>query len=92
MTATEFVKSLGIETEGTETDDKSCVVTLSGSNEFSRIYTKLDKAEDIDLDVDEMIMSPENILMTYLTDDFDIILKADLKNNVYTLEVKEISL
>ena len=90
MTGKEFLNRLGITKEGIESDDGIYTVTLDSSNEFSRAYTILDKAKNVDLDSESVVMTEENVLMTYLADDFDILLKADLKNKRYSIEISEV--
>lgn len=85
----EFAKELGIKFDGYETTDGAYVIDLPNSNEFSKIYTLLDKNEDIDLDIEGSHFIGELIEMLYLAEDFDILLKGDLKNNAYSVEIKE---
>ena len=85
----EFAKDLGITKEGYETTNGSYVIELSNSNEFSKMYTLLDKNEDAILDVETMHMSDELVEMTYMTKEFDVTLKANLKENTYMVEIKE---
>ena len=89
MQPSEFVKEvLHLDKEGVETDDGAYVVTLSGSNEFSKLYSLLDKKADADLDQQAVMMTEDVTILVYLTDDFDITLKADMKNKRYTLTVE----
>lgn len=90
MTAEEFAKSIGITGEGT-TSGNIYTVNLKDSNEYSRVYTLLDKAPDADLDNDESVLSESSTLLVYLTDDFDIKLKADLDKNIYTVSFEPVS-
>lgn len=85
----EFAKELGITKEGYESTTGSYIIELDNSNEFSKVYTLLDKNEDADLDVETMSMSADLVEMTYLTEDFDVTLQANLKENKYRVEVKE---
>ncbi len=87
MTAEELAKSIGINEVGTNVDG-AYVIPLKDSNAFSRVYTLLDKAEGIDLDSDESTLSESATVLVYLSDDFDIELRADLDNNSYTVSFK----
>lgn len=89
MIEKDFAKDLGITKEGYETTNDSYVIELDNSNEFSKIYTLLDKNEDADLDVETIHMNEELVEMTYLTDGFDVTLRANLKENKYMVEIKE---
>ena len=70
------LSQLNISKDGTWSGDKY-VITLDDSNEFSRIYTALDKYDGADLDIESMVMSDSSSIIVYLTDDLDITLKAD---------------
>lgn len=89
MTAEEFAKSLGIDGEGTS-QGNTYTISLSNSNEYSKVYTILDKAKGIDLDDEESVLSESSTLLVYLADDFDIKLKADLDKNIYTVSFEAI--
>ena len=90
MTAEEFAKSIGITGEGT-TKGNTYTVSLKDSNEYSRVYTILDKAKGLDLDNDESVLSESSTLLVYLADDFDIKLMADLDKNIYTVSFEPVS-
>ena len=83
-----LLKSLNITKEGKMSNNKY-LITLDNSDEYSRMYTNLDKNADTYLDPEGMIMSSSTSLMTYLTDDFDITLKADFDNDKYYLIIEE---
>lgn len=83
-----LLKSLNITKEGKMSNNKY-LITLDNSDEYSRMYTNLDKNGDTYLDPEGMIMSSSTSLMTYLTDDFDITLKADFDNDNYYLIIEE---
>ena len=83
----ELLDSLYITKPGKMNGDKY-IITLSNSDEYSKMYTLLDKS-DASLDPEGMIMSSSDSMMTYLTDDFDITLKADFDNDRYYLIIEE---
>ena len=84
MKADEFARQLGITKEGKYLDD-TYVITLKDSNEYARMYTILDKAENVDLDTENMNLSMQSTIMNYLADEFDIELSANLNEDVYTI-------
>ena len=84
----QLLKDLHITKQGKMNGDKY-IINLDNSDEFSRMYTVLDKYEDADLDPEEMIMSSSSSLMVYLTDDFDITLKADFDKDTYQMIIEE---
>jgi len=89
MSAQEFAKQLGITKEGNYVDGVY-VITLDNSNEYSRIYTLLDKSNLCDLDGEEISLDVQNSLIVYLADDFDIKLKANFDNDVYSVSFEEV--
>ena len=89
MMESEFAKELGIKKEGYETTDGTYVIELDNSNEFSKVYTLLDKNEDAILDVESMLMTSDEVEMTYLTTEFDVTLIGNLKENTYRVEIRE---
>ena len=75
---------LNFNKQGVWSGDKY-VINLEDSNEFSRLYTALDKCEDADLDIESMVMSDSSSIIVYLTDDLDITLKANFDEDKYYL-------
>jgi len=78
------LKKLGVDREGSWNGDKY-IIPLKDSNEFSKLYTSLDKFEEADLDFESMLMSDSSGILVYLTDDLDITLKANFDDDKYML-------
>ena len=89
MNAQEFARQLGITKEGDYVDN-AYVITLDNSNEFSKVYTILDKSELCDLDGAEVNLGVDSSMMVYLADDFDIKLKANFDTNTYSVSFEEV--
>lgn len=70
-------------------NDNKVIVVLDSSDEYSRVYTALDKWEDATLDPEGMVMSVDTCIMTYLTDNLDITLRAELNNDKYFIVIEE---
>lgn len=83
-----LLKDLNLTDRGKEVNGKY-VITAKDSDEFSRLYTLLDKYDGADLDPEGMVMSDKSLVMVYLTDDFDITLKGDLANDNYNMIITE---
>ncbi len=81
------LQKLNISLEGTWNDDKY-VIPLKDSDEFSRMYTALDKCGEADLDVEGMFMSNASSVIVYLTDDLDITLKANFDEDKYSMIIE----
>lgn len=89
MSAQEFAKQLGITQEGSYVDGVY-VINLEDSNEYSRVYTILDKSDLCDLDVEEINLDVQSSLLVYLADDFDIKLQANFDTNSYSVSFEEV--
>ena len=83
-----LLAKVGIDKDGKE-DNGKYIVDLGDSNAYSRAYTLLDNSELVDLDTESISMGVEYSSMTYLSDDYDITLKADFATNTYTIVVEE---
>lgn len=86
MKADEFARELGIPKEGSYTDN-GYVITLKDSNEYSRMYTLLDRSDKCDLDTDEVNLGVTDSIMVYLADEFDIKLQANFDTDNYTITI-----
>ena len=83
-----FLDGLGINQPGRMEND-SYIIVLPNSNAYSKVYTILDKSDQMDLDIDKINMDENTSSMTYLSDDFDITLTADFDKDSYTMELTE---
>ena len=89
MNAQEFARELGIAQEGSLVDGVY-VVPLKDSNEYSRVYTILDKSDKCDLDTEEISLDTQHSLMVYLADEFDIKLQANFDTDSYSVSFEEV--
>ena len=90
MSVEEFAKQLGITQEGSYVEDVY-VIPLKDSNEYSRVYTLLDKSNLCDLDGEEINLGVQNSLLVYLSDDFDIKLLANFDTDTYSVSFERAS-
>lgn len=88
MTNKEFIKNLGFNQEGKETN-LGYEIEFKNSNEYSKAYSILDKAENIDLDIENINISEHSSTMLYLSDEYDIVLQANFDDDKYKIIVKE---
>lgn len=88
MRPDEFAKTLGIDKEGKYYDDVY-VIQLEDSNEFARMYSRLDKNENLDLDPEGIDLGTEGSTLVYLSDEFDVMLKSDFGEEYYAVEISE---
>ena len=80
----DFLKELGI-TNKVEETDQGYIVTLEDSNEFAKIYSKLDRSDLIDEVIESSQITPDTISVQYVNDDYTLTLLGDLEGDVYTL-------
>lgn len=90
MSAEEFAKELGINQPGNYVDGVY-VISLNNSNEYSKVYTLLDKSDLCDLDVEEISLDVQNSLLVYLADEFDIKLQANFDTDTYSVSFEEVN-
>ena len=81
----DLLRRLGINKEPQETDD-GYIVKLDDSDEFAKIYSKLDNIEDIDLV--NLKMDEQGTQASYMSDDYDIVLYSDYDGDKYELQIK----
>ena len=80
----DFLKELGI-TNKVEETDQGYIVTIEDSNEFAKIYSKLDRSDLIDEVIESSQITPDTISVQYVNDDYTLTLLGDLEGDVYTL-------
>lgn len=86
----EFLKELGINSEGLKLKDTEAVIHFSDSNAFSKAYTKLSNSDLVDLDIENVTVDEDGSHMLYMADDYDIYLDADYDTDNYTLTLQEV--
>ena len=82
----EFAKKLGIEFPGEEINGKY-VIPLSDSNEYSKVYTLLDKSELVDLDTSTTLVTDKVSELQYFGDGFTVKLDANFTDDFYRVVI-----
>ena len=85
----ELLKELSIQDIGTKVGE-IYTITIDSYDEFSALYNKLEQSEVVNKDSDESFFNLDEAHVVYLNDDFEVNLNADLNNDKYTFQVKEI--
>jgi len=85
----EFLKSIGIENPGHYTDDEEYVIDIEDSNEYSRVFSKLDKSTKIHEVEDDSVFDLEKNILYFEAEDYDIELSADLDEDKYSLKISK---
>ena len=85
----EFLRSLGITQQGNTDDDGNYVIDLESDKEFNKIFSILDKSEELDENDEMSVANIEVSNIMYESDDFTINLIADFAQNIYKLVIQE---
>ena len=92
MSVKEFLSSLGIEDTPEKSENGSYVVSLKSSNDFGRMFTKLEKADDLSPLEDNQVVTEQGSSLMYESESepYLVNLLADFDGDVYELIVTEI--
>lgn len=86
----EFLKELGITKPGRKNENGFYVIDIDDSDEFGRIFSRLDKSDLVDEDEESSSITLDSANITYLGDDYTITLMADFENDTdYKLVMRE---
>lgn len=92
MSIQEYLKSIGISKEAEQGDDNSYVVSIMNSNEFGKIFSKLENAEDLDPLEDNQVVTEQGSSLVYesISEPYMLNLIADFDADVYQLVINEV--
>lgn len=82
----EFAKQLGIEEPG-ELIGNKYVIPLMNSDEYSKIYTILDKSDLVDLDGSSTLVTDKVSELKYIGDEFTVKLDANFVDDFYRVVI-----
>lgn len=84
----ELLKQIGITTKGEYTKNGAYVVDIKDYNEYGRYFSLLEKSELEEVqDTAQVTIHTTNV--TYASDNYQIVLQADLDEDLYKLVVTE---
>lgn len=83
-----FLKKLGIRGEP-EKSNGVYTVSIEDSNEFARIYSKLDRSDEVDEIIESSQITPDTISVQYTNDEYTLTLLGDLVGDAYSLTIRE---
>ena len=91
MNEQEYLKQLNINKSGEYRDD-AYVVDLLDSTEYGKVFSILDRSDDLDIMQDNQVVTTEGSSLTYesLSQPYLLSLLADWEGNVYQLVVSKI--
>ena len=84
----ELLKSIGIEAAGEYTKNGSYVVDIRDYDEYGKYYSLLEKSDLEEVqDTSQITLHTTNV--TYTNDQYQIVLQADLDEDLYKIVVTE---
>ena len=86
----EFLKKLGINKSATKGGGNVYTVDIENSDEYGRIYSKLDKSDLVDEIPDSSQITYETASIQFENDDYFITLIADFDEDIYKMTIKEL--
>lgn len=84
----EFLKELGIQGNPVESG-KSLVLDIEGSDNYGRIYSKLDRSELVEEDSESSNITLDGSTINFESEKYLITLIADFNGDKYKLTIKE---
>lgn len=84
----ELLQDIGITESGYYTEDDEYVIELDDSNQYSRIFSLLEKSNEVHEVEDDSVFDLEKNTLYFESEDYDIELSADLDDDFYKLTVR----
>ena len=84
-----FLEQLGITQVGHYTKSNSYIIDIEDSGEYGKIYSLLDKSDEVEEDEDSSTINVHTSTIVYESDDFQLTLMADFDQDTYKLVCKE---
>lgn len=85
----EFLKSIGITDPGHYTDDNEYVVDIDNSDQYGRIFSKLEKSTKVHDIEDDSVFNDEEDILHFEAEKYTIELKADWEADKYSMKLTE---
>ena len=85
-----FLKEIGITQVGHYNNKNNYIIDIEDSNEYGKIYSKLDKNDLVEENDDSSSITANNSHIVFESDDYQFTLIADFENDAYKLVCKEI--
>lgn len=87
----EYLRKIGINLDGEIIDD-SFVAVIKNSNEYGKIFSILEKSEDLNIMDQNQVVTEDGSSLLYesISEDYILNLIADFENDIYQLVVTEV--
>lgn len=86
----EFLNSIGIHKDGTYSRSGAYIIDLDDDEDFGRIYTILDKSEEVEELPDNQLITVDEASVSYTNDDYLLTLTGDFNSGIYRLTCTEL--
>ena len=92
MPIEKYLQTLGIYDQGELTNRGSYVITIDNSNDYGKMFSKLEKADDLDILTDNQVITEQGSSLMYesITEPFLFNLIADFDGDIYQLVITEL--
>lgn len=92
MSVEEYLKSIGINEEPVKSDNDSYVINIINSNQYGRIFSKLERSNDLDPLEDNQVVTEEGSSLVYESESepFLLSLLADFAGDTYQLVINKL--
>ena len=92
MDVKSYLRSIGITQEGNIGDDNAYVIDLVDSDDYGKMFSRLERVKDLDLLEDNQVITEQGSSLMYESESEPYLLNliADFDGDVYQLVVNEI--
>lgn len=91
MTIKELLSKLNLNVTVNENAPKDVLtIDLKNSDEYARVYTRLENTELLELDEASVTMSEHSTILEYYNEEFNVTLESDFDSDVYKLVIERI--
>ena len=87
----EYLRKLGLNLDGEYIED-SFVAVIKDSNAYGKVFSILEKAEDLDIMEQNQVVTADGSSLLYesISEDYIINLIADFENDIYQIVITEV--
>ena len=85
----EFLRELNIFEKPVKSDDGNYVITIEDSDDYGRIYSKLDRSNLVQEDEDSSQVTIDGSSIQYNSDKYRLTLLADFEGDTYSLVISD---
>lgn len=83
-----FLQELGIQGTPQRTDDNTYVLDIEGSDNYGRIYSRLDRSDLLEEDEESSQLTLDTSSLRYENDEYQLTLLADFNEDKYQLVIQ----